>query len=149
MVALMKWIDIPPVWLFAFLFATVALDTVLPDTLRPLRVPGAAMIALGLLLMVVAVVQMAMQRTSPIPHTQPSALVDSGIFGLSRNPIYRGDALVLAGYALWRETPFALVLVPLFMWIITRRFILPEEARLANAFGPSFAEYKTRVRRWI
>jgi protein-S-isoprenylcysteine O-methyltransferase Ste14 len=92
---------------------------------------------------------MAAARTTVIPRRAPAALVTGGVFALSRNPIYLGDALVLAGAILWWDAPLALPLIPAFVAIITRRFILGEEAALARAFGPAWQAWSARVPRWI
>ena len=148
----MKWIDLPPIWLAAFLAVTIMLgrsDLFGASFGAWADIPGAILVGVGICLMALAVVQMIRHRTTVIPHQEADALVTTGIFGLSRNPIYLGDALVLAGAVLLAGPPFALVLVPFFMLVIRQRFILPEEARLARRFGPEFESYARRVRRWI
>lgn len=146
MVALMKWIDLPPIWLLVFAvltwFSKNILTLPLPTWL------GTGLVIFGIALMVMAVLQMTRKRTTPIPHMQPSALVDDGIFGFSRNPIYLGDAIVLAGLSLRWDAPLGLLLVPVFMWVIQTRFIIAEEARLKDAFGPAFVAYQAKTRRW-
>ncbi len=143
----MKWIDLPPLWLLAFAvltwFSGGLWTLVLPTWLGTLLVLG------GLALMVLAILQMRRKRTTVIPHMQPAALVDDGIFAYSRNPIYLGDALILAGLALRWDAPIGLLLVPAFMWVIQTRFIRAEEARLQSAFGAAFTAYTQRTRRWV
>lgn len=144
-------LDIPPVWLALFLGLGWAIARLLPVDVfgGPGRVAGALLVLGGLGLMAAAVLQMARHRTTVIPHRQPAALVTDGIFRLSRNPIYLGDALILAGAMLWWRSSLGLLLVPVFMALIQRRFILAEETRLAAAFGTAFAAWSTRTRRWI
>jgi protein-S-isoprenylcysteine O-methyltransferase Ste14 len=104
----------------------------------------------GLILMVLAVWQMWRHKTTVIPHLDPDALVTSGIFNVTRNPIYLGDLLVLLGLILrWNAHAVTFVLLPLFVWIIARRFIQPEEQRLYTAFGSDFETYCLKTRRWI
>lgn len=107
------------------------------------------MIGAGLLLLVLAAMEMRRKRTTIIPHREADALVDTGVFSRSRNPIYLGDALILTGAILWMDAVLALVLVPLFIWIIERRFILPEEQALRRKFHTGFAKYCQKTRRWI
>ena len=93
---------------------------------------------------------MFLRHRTPIePHNTPNALISTGPFAITRNPIYVAMALMLAGWALWSGVVLGLVLVPLFRWIITRRFILDEEARLRAAFGPDADAYIANTRRWI
>lgn len=143
-------LDYPPVWLAAFIALTWGLGAV-PWQLFGSgggRV-GAVLIGAGALLMLGAVAQMTLARTTVIPRRDPSQLVTGGLFRISRNPIYLADALVLAGVILWRDAPLAVPLLPLFMAVIQIRFIHAEEARLASAFGPAFASYAARTRRWL
>jgi protein-S-isoprenylcysteine O-methyltransferase Ste14 len=80
---------------------------------------------------------------------EPDALVTTGVFARTRNPIYLGDAAILAGLVLfWQAWP-SLVLVPLFVWLITDRFIRPEEERLHARFGVRFEQWAQRTRRWL
>ena len=148
----MKWIDLPPVWLAVFLALAWIQSERLPVALSggPIAdLIGGLLVGGGILLMALAIVQMRQARTTLIPHQQPSALVDGGIYAKSRNPIYLGDAMVLTGLIFfWGAWP-SLILVPLFVWLITDRFILPEEDRLRRAFAGQFESYRNRVRRWI
>ncbi|WP_233243089.1 methyltransferase family protein [Thioclava sp. NG1] len=145
----LREIDIPPLWLVLFAALVWALGRVVPMPFRYDRALGLIAIALGLALMLVAVGQMLLRRTTFIPRRDPSDLVTSGVFALSRNPIYLGDALVLAGLALIWHAPLGLLLVPVFMWFITRRYILGEEARIAAHFGETYTAYRARTRRWL
>jgi protein-S-isoprenylcysteine O-methyltransferase Ste14 len=144
-----RFLDWPPVW--TLLFAALAWGA---GRLWPVAVPGGAwiggaLVALGILLMLWAVLEMTRRRTTVIPRQEPAALVTTGPFALSRNPIYLGDALIVAGVALIVAAPYALVLVPFFMILITHRFITGEEARLAGAFGAAYGAWAVRVRRWL
>jgi protein-S-isoprenylcysteine O-methyltransferase Ste14 len=99
--------------------------------------------------MVAAVLIMQRHRTTVIPHLEAAQLVTTGVFKWTRNPIYLGDAMVLAGLILRWDAVLALPLVPLFVWIIEKRFILPEERRLRRKFTAQFGRYYTTTRRWI
>ena len=149
MIGRMKWIDIPPMWLLGCAVLAWVSRWIWSAGSPVLRVAGTALVVVGLLMMLVAVVQMVRLRTTPIPHQEASALVTEGIFGISRNPIYLGDLLVLAGLALRWDAPLGLLLVPVLMVILTQRFILGEEDRLRRAFGPAFEAYARATRRWL
>lgn len=146
------WIDLPPVWLAVFL----ALAWIQAHRL-PLGPAGGALTDLlggllvggGILLLVLAIVEMRRARTTVIPHREAAALVTTGIFRRSRNPIYLGDALILTGMILYWSAWPALLLVPVFVWLITDRFILDEERRLAARFGRTFEQYSARTPRWL
>ena len=149
----MKWIDIPPVWLLGALIIAwqtsvirpfgLSLDFALTQLLGGLLVGG------GLVLLLLAVTEMRKRQTTIVPHREAQSLVTTGIFKRSRNPIYLGDAMILAGLVLRWDTPLALILVPLFVWIIERRFIVPEENMLRRKFRADFARYMEKTRRWL
>ncbi|MDD1683838.1 MAG: isoprenylcysteine carboxylmethyltransferase family protein [Methanoregula sp.] len=80
---------------------------------------------------------------------EPSSLVTSGPFRLSRNPIYLGMASILLGVAVVQGTLVALVFPVLFVTVIGFFIIPGEERKLENLFGESYREYKKSVRRWI
>lgn len=148
----MKWLDLPPIWLALFIAAAWWQAQLAPVWMvagMAARTAGAVLIGAGLVLMAMAVLEFGRHRTTVIPHLMPSALIDTGIFSRTRNPIYLGDALVLIGAVLWNGSLLGLILVPVFIWLIERRFIAPEEARLRAAFGPAFEAYAQKVRRWV
>jgi protein-S-isoprenylcysteine O-methyltransferase Ste14 len=143
-------IDIPPTWLALHIAVAALLARVspaLPGSAGP--VVGKLCVVAGILLMGAAIVTMTRHRTTVIPRRDPSALVTSGVFSVSRNPIYLADALILLGAILWLDAVLALPLLASFIWLIQSRFILDEEARLTMAFGPSFDLWAARTRRWI
>ena len=144
-----RFIDLPPVWLAGCVILAWIIGAVLPLGLPLGEGIGALLVLAGIGLMVWAVVEMQRARTTVIPHRVPDALVDTGPFALSRNPIYLGDLLVLAGLCLRWDALLALPLVWGLMKVLTDRFILPEEGRLADTFGTDFQLYSARVARWI
>ncbi|TMV07956.1 isoprenylcysteine carboxylmethyltransferase family protein [Ruegeria sediminis] len=149
----MHRIDIPPVWLVGFavlawmqsrhLSLGLSLDGAITDLLSGLLIGG------GILLMVLAVVEFRRHRTTIVPHETPTAMVQTGIYKRSRNPIYVGDVLILTGIILRMDAVLSLVLVPIFVWVLERRFILPEENRLRRTFRADFARYERKTRRWL
>ncbi|WP_371171031.1 methyltransferase family protein [Aliiroseovarius sp. 2305UL8-7] len=149
---LTRWLDLPPVWLAGMIVGAYGLDHIFPGLgfgWGWSRWLGNVLIVVGLGAMGLAVWEFTKARTSVIPRQVPTAFLSRGIYRLSRNPIYLGDAMVLTGFVLrWDVLP-ALVLVPVFVWIITSRFILPEEAGLRAQFGQAFDDWSGKVRRWI
>lgn len=149
----MKWVDIPPVWLVSALVLAWWQPRLFGGGLSFGGIwswyAGVFLVLAGVGLMGAAVWQFQRHKTSVIPHERPSAMITRGVFALSRNPIYLGDVLVLAGLVLIWDAVLSLILVPVFVVILERRFILPEEMRLSDAFGAAFAEYRKRTRRWI
>lgn len=151
--ARMKWIDIPPIWLFFALLLAWGISEVQPSFLAvggPVTdLLGGLFVGAGLVLILLAAMEMRKQRTTIVPHMEAAHLVTTGVFSRSRNPIYLGDALVLMGLCLRWEAPVAILLVPLFVVTITQRFIVPEENRLRTKFRADFARYCQKTRRWL
>lgn len=110
---------------------------------------GWVLIALGALLMIAAAYEMHRHKTTVIPNRPPDALVTTGPFRLSRNPIYLADAIILLGASFVWGSLLGVLFVPVFGVIIYRRFIIDEEARLDAAFGRDFADYAASTPRWI
>ena len=115
----------------------------------PIHYLGAVPVLLGLALVLNGASLFRRHETTIKPFEESSALVITGPYRLSRNPIYLGMAVSLAGIAvlLGSATPWIAVLV--FVWLISALFIRQEEAMLENHFGAQYLEYKARVRRWI
>lgn len=146
-----KTIDLPPLWLALFAGLAWAQAEALPVAgIGPWgRWAGIALVGLGLALFAAALVEFRRHRTTVIPHREPSALITTGIYRLSRNPIYLADALILAGLSLFWGAVSGLLLVPIFLALVTARFIRPEEARLRAGFGADFDAWARNTRRWI
>lgn len=140
--------DYPLVWLALFIVIALAAGRVLPPwpALRPL---GWLVAAAGLGLMQWSVLVMRRARATVDPTSPPTALVTHGPFRRSRNPIYLGVVMVLAGACLLAAAPCVLVLPPLLGWIIGRRFIPQEEAWLAGRYPRAFAAWAARTPRWL
>src|SRR5262245_27473611 len=142
----------PPVWFLLALLAMVALRVVLPVahwSWWPWNLVGLAPMLAGLVLNVVADGQFKRHRTTIRPFERSSALVTGGLFGLSRNPMYLGMACFLLGLAICLSSATPFLVIPVFVWWITTRFIVPEERGLTGQFGQDYAAYLSRVRRWI
>lgn len=103
----------------------------------------------GLMLAAVASLWRARTTIDPFHPERASRLVTSGIYRISRNPIYLGDAFLLAGAGVWLGQPFGLVIVALFVLFIDRFQIREEEAALARHFGERFDTYREQTRRWL
>jgi protein-S-isoprenylcysteine O-methyltransferase Ste14 len=87
--------------------------------------------------------------TAICPSAQPRRLVASGIYRLSRNPMYLGMVAMLFGLALFVGSfPFYLA-AAIYLVVIDRFFCAYEERRLTETFGDEYLDYRNRVRRWI
>jgi protein-S-isoprenylcysteine O-methyltransferase Ste14 len=124
----------------------------------PLEVPFGVRVGLALALLVVGaaiaiagVVSFRRAKTTvnPLQPEKASSLVSSGMFQVTRNPMYLGMAIVLLGWAGYLASWPALLGVPIFVLYINRFQIAPEERVMASLFGADYAAYKEKVRRWI
>ncbi len=86
---------------------------------------------------------------NPLRPEKSTALVTGGIYQLTRNPMYLGMACLLLAWAVYLQSPAALLGVPAFMAYITRYQIKPEERILEQLFGADFTRYTAQVRRWL
>ena len=96
-----------------------------------------------------AVNQFAKLHTTLDPHGSVSAIVTSGPYRLSRNPIYLGFVCTLIGLSLALSNYWGVVLSPLFMILLVQLVIKHEEIYLEKKFGDVYTSYKSRVRRWL
>lgn len=78
-----------------------------------------------------------------------STLVISGVYRRSRNPMYLGLLLALAGWGIYLSNLYALLLGFTFVPYMNRFQIRPEERAMERAYGEEFREYCRRVRRWL
>jgi protein-S-isoprenylcysteine O-methyltransferase Ste14 len=85
----------------------------------------------------------------PIHVERASVVVTTGVYRITRNPMYVAMASLLLSWAMYLANPWSLLGPPLFVLFITWFQILPEERAMAAKFGPSYTGYKNSVRRWV
>lgn len=145
-------IDMPPVWLIAFLVA-VWLQTSFWNPLdysTPFLVKfGYALIGAGVWLMILSIYLFWRHKTSVVPRRIPAKIITDGPYSWSRNPIYLADVVILAGYSISQGSVIGLLLVPVFMRVIYHRFINGEEAGMRREFGAAYETYCDETRRWL
>ena len=90
------------------------------------------------------------EADAPIRTDRPvPRLTTGGPFRYTRNPGYLALAMIYAGIAVLRRSPWAMLFLPLVMAVIQREVIGREEHYLERAFGEEYRAYKARVRRWV
>jgi protein-S-isoprenylcysteine O-methyltransferase Ste14 len=144
----------PPLLFLGCLVLGLVLDRAL---LSPFALPESAWIRFaggGLILLGIAAISAGFRNFShagtPVPgNLAVSALVTTGIHGLSRNPIYVGMFLFYVGIGLAARTPCILVLVLPIAVIMRYAVVAREESYLERRFGDAYRDYKARVRRWL
>ena len=118
----------------------------------PARITIAVILALaGISLALSGVLAFRKAQTTLNPHTpeKSSAIVQSGPYGFTRNPMYLGLVLVLLGFCAYLANSLTLLAVVVFVAYTIRFQIIPEERVLLERFGESFEQYVKSVRRWI
>ena len=98
-----------------------------------------------------SVLQFLLAKTTvnPFQLEAASQLVTSGIYRLSRNPMYLSLVFILLAWMLYLGSLSALFGVGLFIWYVTKFQIKPEEEGLKHLFGDAFTAYCQRTRRWL
>ncbi|MBW4936216.1 methyltransferase family protein [Marinobacter sp. F4206] len=91
----------------------------------------------------------AQTTVDPRKPESSASLVSSGIYSVTRNPMYVGFTLVLLAVTVFLASPWSLLIVVAFVLYLNRYQIRPEEHALVEIFGPEFTEYQSRVRRWL
>ncbi|HSY06503.1 MAG TPA: isoprenylcysteine carboxylmethyltransferase family protein [Steroidobacteraceae bacterium] len=143
---------IPPGWLLLALLAAAALHHWLP--IAPLLKPpeswlGALPFGAGMALAAAGVGAFRLAGTPVIPFARPTALVTTGVYRVTRNPMYLGITLIFCGAAGMLGSVGALLPLPLLIWILQQGYIVREERLLAQLFGGDYLQYRHRVRRWL
>lgn len=115
------------------------------------RVLAALLLATGLTLDLLGLLAFRARRTTinPLRPERSSAVVDTGVYRITRNPMYLGMALVLLAWAVYLGAVAGLAGPALFVLYITHFQIRPEERVLQERFGQPYIDYCQRVRRWI
>ena len=89
------------------------------------------------------------QGTTPEPNGVASALLISGPFRFTRNPLYVALSSTLVSFALCLDSAWVLLMVPVLVALLDRLVIAREEVRLRAQFGEAYGAYLQRVRRWL
>jgi len=144
--------DIPPVWLVGGLGLVAGLWRWWPVAdfgSGRLRLLGGALVVAGVVLIFASAFWFWRKHTSIEPGDTPRVLIRQGPYRLSRNPIYLGMVIILSGAVLASGSLSAVLIVPGFIVLISRRFIRSEEVMLRATFGAEAERYLAATRRWL
>jgi protein-S-isoprenylcysteine O-methyltransferase Ste14 len=120
-----------------------------PALLRVATAIAVALTGVGVSLAGVIEFQRARTTVNPMKPEATSSLVCSGIYRVTRNPMYVGVFFVLVGWAVFLSSAWSLLGPLAFVLYINRFQIAPEERVLSAMFGTDYSAYKSRVRRWL
>jgi protein-S-isoprenylcysteine O-methyltransferase Ste14 len=143
---------LPPTYLLISLLTMVALHFLLPQpkaVLTPWNLVGVIPLLAGIALNLLADTAFRAAKTTVKPFIESVALVTSGVFGISRHPMYLGYVLILAGVALVLQSVSTYIVIPVFIVLMEIVFIRVEERMLLAKFGEAYRNYQKSVRRWL
>jgi protein-S-isoprenylcysteine O-methyltransferase Ste14 len=111
--------------------------------------PGLALLALGLAILIPGRRALRTAGTNVNPSRPTTAIVTSGPYRFTRNPLYVGVTLVYSGLTLAIDTWWGFVLLAPVFCILHLGVVLREERYLEQKFGDTYREYRSRVRRYL
>ncbi len=142
----------PPVLFVGPLVVAIIINYFWPTIDSPdwLRFGGGSVLTLiGIALIASGMREFRRFKTSFVPIAPASSMLQTGIFGRTRNPLYLGLTFIYLGCALFFSTLWAILFLPIVLRAIRTKVIAKEEAYLERRFGADYVAYKVRVRRWM
>jgi len=144
----------PPVVALVFAAAMWLIAKTFPGIPAPGEIRYAVLAMLGLLgygSALTGFLSFKKVKTTIDPTTpgNASSLVTSGIYRITRNPMYLGLLIILIGWGVFLSNLFALAFSACFVFYMNRFQIAQEERALEEIFGEAYTAYKGRVRRWV
>jgi len=114
-----------------------------------LHMVGAPLLVIGSLIILHSKQALSKQNQPSEPGVATTAIIDSGMFSYSRNPLYTGLTICYCGLSFAIDNVWLLVLLPITLSAVQIALIMPEERYLEQKFGDEYRTYKKHVRRWI
>ncbi|MBU0695794.1 MAG: isoprenylcysteine carboxylmethyltransferase family protein [Bacteroidetes bacterium] len=112
-------------------------------------ISGAIFVIIGVVILLPALIKFFKTKNTLIPNKPANSLQTSGIYSISRNPMYLGLLTLYTGIAFFNGNLWTFLFIPLVIWVVTKFIIVKEERYLGRAFGTEFIDYCKKVRRWI
>lgn len=110
---------------------------------------GLVFVALAFIILLPALIKFLRTKNTLITIKPANSLQTSGIYAISRNPMYLGLLMLYIGIAFLKGNLWTFIFIPLVILVITYFVILNEEKYLSRAFEKDYVEYRKKVRRWI
>lgn len=145
----------PPLVYLAGIAISIALHSAYPlpwlgSPMADILVAVGWLALLAFVALFVSAIRTLRRAKTPVnPNAHPEHLVTEGPFGISRNPIYLANTLLLIGLGLVTEIAWFLPLAFIAAFITYKVAIQREERWLLEKFGKRYRDYAKRVRRWI
>jgi len=143
----------PPIALVLAILAGLTLQQIVALPFMPAWVPagwvGGTVFVAALALVIWSIVTMT-RAGSNVPTNMPTtAIVETGPYRFTRNPIYLGMFAGVFGLAVAFNTLWLLGILVVFALVIRYGVVAREEAYLERKFGDTYRNYRSRVRRWL
>jgi protein-S-isoprenylcysteine O-methyltransferase Ste14 len=142
----------PPTWLLIAISVMIILHFLLPGgwvVPKVWNLTGLVFLTAGVMANLMADSAFHKAHTTVKPFEESTVLVTDGVFQLSRNPMYLGFVLILAGIAMLLRTISPYVVILAFVILIDTTYVRVEERILAEKFGAAWEAYKSSTRRWL
>jgi protein-S-isoprenylcysteine O-methyltransferase Ste14 len=145
---------IPPFQLIISAGLMVSLAVLLPDFYFAFQISlnlAIALVIVASLISALALYDFHKHQTTFHPHTPEKTrkVVDTGIFAYTRNPMYISLVTLLLALGVFLQNYSSFIVVPVFIYYITRFQIVPEEKMLDKLFPNDYQAYCQKVRRWV
>jgi len=143
---------LPPVYFLISIVAMALLNffgPVIEFVRYPWNLLGLVPLGIGIALNLIADAAFKKEQTTVKPFEISTALITTGVFGISRNPMYLGMALILIGIAILMGSLSPLIVIVFFTALMELVFVRTEEKMLEEHFGLAWTEYQSKVRKWI
>lgn len=142
----------PDIYFILFLALSICIHIIFPILIFfyfPFNLFGILLLVIGFSIILWVNFNLLKNKTSTQPFDLPSSLITSGLFKISRNPLYLGMAIFFFGIDIILGSLSPIFLTLAFIFCIDR-FIIPiEEKNLEKIFKIEYLNYKKKVRRWI
>jgi len=141
----------PPVWFLAVIILLAAARLLFPGLniiVFPYNLIGLPICAIGIYL-IAAAMKLFSRHNTAHNFDASAKVIDEGVFGLTRNPMYAGKVLFLVGLTVLAGNLIGFAGPLIFFLLMHFVFIPFEEKKLEDELGASYLEYKTKVRRWL
>ncbi len=148
----MKKRFLPPSYFNTSVILMIALHLIFPlksIITSPYNYFGLLLLLLGFLMNIWASEYFKKVQTAIKPFQKSSYLVTEGLFKYSRHPMYLGMVVALLGLFSFLGSITPIIIIPMFIYSIKKKFIQVEEKTLEEKFGEQYLTYKKKVRCWI
>jgi protein-S-isoprenylcysteine O-methyltransferase Ste14 len=144
----------PPLFYVAAFLGAVFIQKLIPidNTLfsqQWMKIVGAFFLVTALFFLSFSLFQFLQSKNTVVTILPANSLQTTGIFGLTRNPMYIGLAFIYLGLSCLIGNWWNMILFPVLLLFVQEYIIKREEKYLHRRFGPEYEAYRKRVRRWL